>query len=98
MKLLRGIFGLALVPLCVLLGSFIPIGAGSGLVIGLVVGIVLSYLFFTYGPGHRKSQLPTTYYLQHQHQFNGGANEQTFTNGTLGAQESAHIIPPFPSR
>ncbi len=97
MKHLRVIFGLALIPLCTLLGSFIPIGAGSGIVIGFVVGIALSYLFFTYAPGHRKSQLPTSYYLGHQYQNNGGINEQALTDATLGAQEAAHITLPFPN-
>lgn len=96
MKHLRVILGLAIIPLCTLLGSFIPIGTGSCIVIGFVVGIALSYLFFTYGPGHRKSQLPTSYYLGHQHQNNGGVNEQALTDGTLSAQEAAHITLPFP--
>ena len=61
MKHFRLIFGLALIPIGAFLGSFVPIGkGGSGIVIGFVVGGVLSYLFLIYGPGH-KNQLLTSY-------------------------------------
>src|SRR5260370_13822753 len=76
MKHLRVILGLALIPLCALLGSFVPIGTGSGTLIGLVVGIALSYLFLAFGPGRKKSHLPTSYYLNHQHEVNGGVNPE----------------------
>ena len=89
MKRLRLAVGLALVPLCAWIGSLVPIGTGSGILIGLVLGIVLSFLFLTYGPGRRKNQLPTSYYLNHQHQVNGGANQQAIENDTLGAREAA---------
>ena len=63
MKHFRLIFGLALIPMCAFLGSFVPIGkGGSGIIIGLVVGIALSYFFLTYGPDHKKNQLPISYY------------------------------------
>ncbi len=89
MRHLRLILGLALIPLCALLGNFVPIGAGSGIIIGLVLGIALSYLFLTYGPGRNKSQLPTSYYLNHQHEVNGGVNQQAIENTTLNAREAA---------
>ena len=89
MKQLRLILGLALIPLCALLGSFVPIGPGSGTIIGLVVGIALSYLFLTFGPGRKKSPLPTSYYLTHQHEVNGGVNQQVIENTTLSAREAA---------
>src|ERR1700730_2238009 len=88
MKHLRLVIGLALIPLCALLGSFVPIGTGSGTIIGLVLGIALSYLFLAYGPGRKKSQLPTSYYLNHQHEVNGGVNQQAIENATLSAREA----------
>jgi hypothetical protein len=88
MKHLRVILGLALIPLCAWLGSFVPIGTGSGTLLGLVVGIALSFLFLTYGPGRKKSQLPTSYYLTHQHEVNGGVNQQAIENATLSAREA----------
>lgn len=93
MKQLRLVLGLALIPLCAVLGSFVPLGTGSGTIIGLVVGIALSYLFLTYGPGRKKSQLPTSYYLTQQHEVNGGVNQQVIENMTLSAREAAR--PPF---
>jgi hypothetical protein len=98
MKHLRLILGLALIPLCALLGSFVPIGTGSGTIIGLVVGIVLSYLLLTYGPGRKKSPLPTSYYLTHQHEVNGGVNQQAIENTTLRAREAArpNLEGPYP--
>ena len=89
MKRFRLIFGLALIPLCALLGSFVPIGRGSGILIGLVLGIALSYIFLTYGPGHKKSQLPTSYYLDQHHQVNGGVNQDAVEINTLSAREAS---------
>jgi hypothetical protein len=86
MKHFRLIFGLVLIPISAFLGSFIPIGTGSGILIGFVVGIVLSYLFLIYGPGHKKNQLPTSYYLNHLHQLNGGMNKQAIEDTASGAQ------------
>src|ERR1700726_2501252 len=88
MKHLRLVLGLALIPLCAWLGSFVPIGTGSRTIIGLVVGIALCYLLITYGPGRKKSPLPTSYYLKHQHQANGGVNQQAIENATLKAREA----------
>jgi hypothetical protein len=92
MKHLRIISGLALIPLCTALGSFVPFGTGSGILIGFVLGIAFSYLFLTYGPGHRKSQLPTSYSLSQQHQDNGGINQHAIDNATLSAWEATHYI------
>jgi hypothetical protein len=78
MKHFRLIFGLALIPIGAFLGSFVPIGkGGSGIIIGFVVGSVLSYLFLIYGPGHKKNQLPISYYesrsqLNRVNQLNSG--------------------------
>ena len=93
MNHLRLVIGLALTPLCALLGSLVPLGTGSGTIIGLGVGIALSYLFLTYGPGRKKSQLPTSYYLTDQHEVNGGVNQQVLEKSTLNAREAAR--PPF---
>ncbi len=100
MKHLRVILGLALIPLCALLGSFVPIGTGSGTLIGLVIGMALSYLFLTYGPGRKKSHLPTSYYLNHQHEVNGGVNQEAIENATLSARETErpHVEGPYPRR
>jgi hypothetical protein len=92
MKQLRLILGLALIPLCTWLGSLIPIGTGSGIVLGFVGGMTLSYLLLTYGPGHKKSSLPTSYYLGPQYRDNGSLNQQTLENATLSARE----IPQWP--
>ena len=91
MKHLRLVFGLALIPLCTFLGSFITVGSGSAVFIGLVVGITLSYLFLTYGPGHEEIPYPKSYYLNKQHQFNGGVNQQVMEDATLHAQEAAQL-------
>jgi hypothetical protein len=88
MNRLRMILGLALIPLFAWVGSWIPIATGSGTIIGLLIGIALSYLFLTYGPGRKKSQLPTSYLLTQQHQDNGGINEQAIENTTLSAREA----------
>jgi len=88
MKDIRLVLGLALIPLCAWLGSIVPIGTGSGTIVGLVLGIALSYLFLTYGPGHKKSQLPTSYYLDHQHEVNGRVNQQAIENATLSPREA----------
>ncbi len=88
MKRFRLVPGLALVPICAFIGSFIRIGAGSGVIVGLVLGIVLSYLFLIYGPG-KKNPLPTSYYLNQHHQMNGGVNPQVIENNTLSAREAA---------
>ena len=93
MKHLRWAFGLALIPLCTWLGSLVPLGTGSAIIIGFILGITLSYLFLIYGPGHKKSQLPTSYYLNHQHQVNGGVNQQTIETNTLSAREA--VPPPW---
>lgn len=100
MRHLRLILGLALIPLCALLGSVVPIGTGSGTTIGLVVGIALSYLFLTYGPGRKQSQLPTSYDLNHQHEVNRGVNQQAIENATLSAREAArpNLEGPYPRR
>ena len=89
MKQLRLVLGLALIPLCAWLSSFVPLGTGSGVIIGLVLGVALSYLFLTYGPGRKKSPFPTSYYLNHQHEVNGGLNEQAIVNATLSSREAA---------
>ena len=70
MKHFRLIVGLVLIPIGAFLGSFVPIGTGSGIILGFVVGIALSYLFLIYGPGHKKNQLPTSYYLNHDQHLN----------------------------
>ena len=88
MKHLRVVLGLALIPLCAVLGSFVPIGAGSGTIIGFLLGVMLSCLFLIYGPGQKKSQLPTSYYLNQHHQVNGGANQQAVEINTLSAREA----------
>lgn len=88
MKLLRLLLGLACLPLCVFIGSLIPIGAGNGLIVGLFLGIVLSCLFFMYGPG-KKGPFPTSYYLNQYHQMNGGVNRRAIENNTLSAWETA---------
>jgi hypothetical protein len=88
MKQLKLIAGLALIPLCAWLGSFIPLGTGSGIIIGLVLGIVLSYLFLAYAPGRKKSPFPTSYYLTHQHEVDAGFNEQAIVNASLSAHEA----------
>jgi hypothetical protein len=87
MKQLRLVLGLVLIPLCAWLGSLFPIGTGSGIVIGFIGGMTLSYLLLTYGPGHTKSPLPTSYSLGSQHQDNGGINHQALENATLSARE-----------
>jgi len=98
MKQLRLVLGLAFIPLCALLGSFIPIGTGSGIIIGLVLGVALSYLFLTYGPGGKKSPFPTSYYLAQQHEVNGGLNEQAIVSATLSSREAARptLEGPYP--
>jgi uncharacterized membrane-anchored protein YhcB (DUF1043 family) len=100
MNHLRVILGLALIPLCAWLLSFVPIATGSGTIIGLVVGIALSYLFLAYGPGRKKSQLPTSYFLTQQHQDNGAVNQQAIENATLSAREAAQppLERPYPRR
>jgi hypothetical protein len=100
MKQLRLILGLALIPLCAWLGSFVPIGAGSGTLIGVVGGMALCCLLLAYGPGRNKSPLPTSYYLTHQHDVNGGVNQQAIENATLSAREAARAPweRPFPRR
>jgi hypothetical protein len=70
MKYFRLIFGLALIPIGAFLGSFVPIGKGSGIIIGFVVGFALSCLFLIYGPGHKKNQLLNSYYLKRDQQLN----------------------------
>jgi hypothetical protein len=87
MKHLRVISGLALIPLCAWVGSLVSIGAGSGVVIGVALGITLSFLFLNYGPGHAKSRYPTSYYLNHDHQLNGGVNQQAMDDTASGARE-----------
>ena len=80
MKHFRLVFGLALIPIGAFLGSFVPIGkGGSGIIIGFVVGSVLSFLFLIYGPGHKKNQLPISYFksrsqLNRVNQLNSGWN------------------------
>ena len=86
------ILGLGLIPLCIIVGSFIPIGGGSAMFIGFIVGIALSYVFFTYGPGRKKNALPTTYYLSQQQQLNGGVNQHAVDVSTLSAHEA--VSPP----
>ncbi len=76
MKHLRVVLGLALILLCALLGSFVPLGTGSGTIIGLVLGSALAYLFLTHGPGRKTSQLPTSCDLNYRHQVNGGVNQK----------------------
>jgi hypothetical protein len=71
MNHLRVLLGLALIPLCAWIGSCVPIATGNGTIIGLVVGIALSYLFFACGPGRNKSHLPTSYWLNQRHQPTG---------------------------
>lgn len=97
MKHLRLVLGLALIPLCALIGRLVPIGSGNGSLIGLVLGIALSYLFLTYSYGRKKSQLPTSYYLNHQHEGNSGANQEAIENATLSAREleRPHLEGPF---
>jgi hypothetical protein len=89
MNYLRILLGLSLIPLCTWLGSCIPIATGNGTIIGLVLGIALSSLFFAYGPGHNKSQLPTSYWLSQRDQDNGGINQQAIENTTLSGREAA---------
>ena len=98
MKQLRLVLGLALIPLGAWLGSFVPLGTGSGIILGLVLGVVLSYLLLTYGPGRKKSPFPTSYYLNHQHEVNGGLNQQAIVNATLSSREAArpNVEGPFP--
>lgn len=92
MKRLRLVFGLALVPLCMLLGSFIAIGGGSAIVIGFIVGVALSYLFLTYGPGHSKNLYPGPYFLNQRNYINGGLNKQLMMEeATRSAQEVARM-------
>ena len=100
MKHLRLVLGLALIPFSALLGRLVPIGRGDGIFIGLVLGIVLSYLLLTYGPGRKKSQLPTSYYLNHQHEGNSGVNQEAIENATLSAREAErpHLEGPYPRR
>ena len=81
MKHFRLIFGLALIPIGAFLGSLVPIGkGGSGIIIGFVVGSVLSYLFLIYGPGH-KNHLLTSYY-ENRAQLNR-LNQQPYVNQQL---------------
>jgi hypothetical protein len=44
MRYAKAILGLGLFVLCVVVGAFIPIGGGSAIVIGGLVGLVLCYL------------------------------------------------------
>ncbi len=94
MKHLRIILGLTLIPLCAFLGSFVPIAGGNGMIIGFFLGIAFSCLFLTYGPGHRKSQLPTASYLNHDHQANSGVNQQAIEIKTVSIREAA-VFPPW---
>jgi hypothetical protein len=81
MKHFRLIFGLALIPIGAFLGSFVPIGrGGSGIIIGFVVGCVLSYLFLIYGPGHKNYLL--TSYNENRAQLNR-LNQQPYVNQQL---------------
>ena len=101
MKHLRVLFGLALIPLCAWMGSLVSIGGGSGVVLGAVLGMTLSFLFLTYGPGRANSRYPSSYYLDHDHQLNGGVNQQAIDNTASGAREAdrsplIYIQPPPP--
>lgn len=100
MNHLRVILGLALIALCAWIGSGVPIATGNGTIIGLMVGIALSYLFFAYGPGPKKSQMPRSYWLKQPHQDNGGINQQVIENTTLSAREAAQppLERPYPRR
>ena len=78
MKYLRLVFGLALLPLCTWLGSLVPFGTGSGIVIGFFLGMVLSYLY-----------LYLTYSSSHQQQVNGEENQQARETNTFNVWEAA---------
>jgi hypothetical protein len=92
MKYVRLVFGLALLPLCTWLGSLVPLGTGSGIVIGLLLGFVLSYLYL---------RLFLAYGLGHQHQVNGEGNQQAGENTPFSLLEAGpplwwhqDILPP----
>lgn len=44
MRYAKSILGLGVFVLCVVVGAFIPIGGGSAIVIGCLVGMILCYL------------------------------------------------------
>ena len=46
MKYLKAIIGLGLIPLGVLVGSFISLGGGSAVILGGIVGVILCCMLF----------------------------------------------------
>ena len=87
MRRLKIVIGLALIPLGVLLGSFLPLGGGSAAIIGGLVGLVLCCVFLSLPTKHAVTG-PTAFRTTSQHQDNGGLNQRAIEQATLMAQQT----------
>jgi len=83
MRYAKGILGLGVFVLCVVVGAFIPIEGGSAIVIGALVGLILCYLVLSQKRFWSNSSGADT--------GSGEVNQKALEQKTLSIQET-HII------
>lgn len=85
MKYLKITLGIGLIPLGIFVGSFIPIGEGSGAIIGGILGAILCCMLFWSGPSWAN-----TSDLDERHQVNCNM-DQRIIDATIRSVERAKI-------
>ena len=86
MKYLKVIVGLGLIPLGVLVGSFISLGGGNGALLGGILGVILCcMLFWSSGPHWSSSNS-----LDEQYQVHNNVDKQAIDN-TIRSMKEAQL-------
>ncbi len=91
MKFIKVMVGLGLIPLCIFIGGYIPIGDGNAAIIGGIIGCILCFIVISYGSRGKRAFWTRSNSLEEQHQVNNNVNKQAIDNTLRGVQE-AHLL------
>lgn len=89
MKHIKLIVALGLIPLCIFIGSYLPIGGGSAAILGGILGFILCCMLIGFGRRRKSGFWLGAETLDEQHQVYNNLNNQEIDK-MLSSVREAH--------